>query len=259
MQPAPCARPIPVGCSSLQDPRPADRTARVHRIAPRGAKVVAEQHHGEMYPGTAGIVAAQQHQDPVLLRNIDDVRHGRHPVPTLGHDLRSSRKYDPIRIRIQSDDTVFFPVILLYGWHVCVLDRRNVSPNPLNSPISLPFFLLRPRKRAKKKGAARRGAGFSVKHLIGANGNPVPCHGTRPSQAMLPDGIARKNPQHHHPPRDWTMRRYEQRKCLTFSRGTWLHPRPIRIRRGNPCGCPPNGCFGSYPLCFFVPLCLRVS
>ena len=32
-------------------------------------------------------------------------------------------------------------------------------PTPQTSPIPLPFFLLRPGKRAKKKGAARRGAG----------------------------------------------------------------------------------------------------
>ena len=41
--------------------------------------------------------------------------------------------------------------------------------HPLTSPIPLPFFLLRPRKRAKKKGAARRGAGFSANLLSGEN------------------------------------------------------------------------------------------
>ena len=49
------------------------------------------------------------------------------------------------------------------------LSKRTVeqieSRYPQKSPISLLFFLLRPRKRAKKKGAARRGAGFSVNHL----------------------------------------------------------------------------------------------
>ena len=70
----------------------------------------------------------------------------------------------------------------------------RISPNPLTSPIPLPFFLLRPRKRAKKKGAARRGAGFSVNHLRDTNGNWVPCKPATCTCTTVLDGIARKNP-----------------------------------------------------------------
>ena len=70
-------------------------------------------------------------------------------------------------------------------------------------PLSFSFFffvlfLIRGRKRTKKKRAARRGAGFSVNHLNGNNGNTLPCHRNSPSRTMLLDVFARKNPQPHH-------------------------------------------------------------
>ena len=135
---------------------------------------------------------------------------------------------------------------------------KILPPNPLTSPIPLPFFLLRPRKRAKKKGAARRGAGFSVNHLCGANGIWLPCHRIRQSRATVPDGIARKNPSRHHRTAkrlsvkdnrvDWRYRRTSSNLVVPGSEGILPSSRRSCVRRGDPCGRPPcsahvNGLF----------------
>ena len=59
------------------------------------------------------------------------------------------------------------------------------------------LFLSRQRKRAKKNGAARRGAGFSVNHLSGTDGNWVSYEHLRRTNASLLEGFARKNPPLH--------------------------------------------------------------
>ena len=69
--------------------------------------------------------------------------------------------------------------------------------DPQTSPITLPIFLLRPRKWAKKKGAARRGAGFSVNHLRGTSCNSVAYAPIWHIKTMVLDGLTRKNPRHH--------------------------------------------------------------
>ncbi len=141
-----------------------------------------------------------------------------------------------------------------------------------NQLPSLPFFLLRPRKRAKKKGAclpsrlrpvcrsngtgrrrqaARRlsacvrqhaqagGAGFSVNQLTAVVGNWLPCYRIRPSQAMVLDGIARKNPPHHNRTLQTSSRRFVRLCSYAISRlqsphsATGLPPIPLPERRRN--------------------------
>ena len=70
------------------------------------------------------------------------------------------------------------------------------SPTPITSPFPLPFFLFRPRKRAKKKGAARRGAGFSVNYLSGVKGSRLPCYLNRPTELCCWTDLHGKTPNH---------------------------------------------------------------
>ena len=60
------------------------------------------------------------------------------------------------------------------------------------------LFLVRPRKRAKKNGAARRGAGFSANRRRGMNENWVAYESVRCIRTTMLDGSARKNPPRHH-------------------------------------------------------------
>ena len=63
------------------------------------------------------------------------------------------------------------------------------------------LFLMRVRKRTKKKRALRQGAGFSVNHPGGINGNSAAYQSFSSADANALDGSARKNPPYPRSPR----------------------------------------------------------
>ena len=57
-----------------------------------------------------GIVAADQHQQAVFLRHVDQVRHRHHAVPRLGNDLQLCRNANLLGRAVALADRVRLPL-----------------------------------------------------------------------------------------------------------------------------------------------------
>ena len=56
------------------------------RLTPTCAMIVASQYHRAM-----GVITTHEHQQPVFLRHVNDVRHGNNAIPILGDNLEPGR------------------------------------------------------------------------------------------------------------------------------------------------------------------------
>ena len=76
------------------------------RLTPTCAMVVARQHHRAM-----GVVTTHEHQQPVFLRHVNDVRYGDDAIPILGDDLQLRRHANTVGLFGQLPNFVGFPLI----------------------------------------------------------------------------------------------------------------------------------------------------
>ena len=81
------------------------------RICPGCSTVVAGQDEG-----TVGIVTPDQHQQPILLRHVDNVGNRDHPVPALGDNLEPRRKTSLPGLAIELSNFMRLPLGQPHRW-----------------------------------------------------------------------------------------------------------------------------------------------
>ncbi len=162
----------------------------------------------------------------------------------LSRLLSSLLRYFPTAFRADSgfNSPVNFPFL------------SKILPHPHNVPLSPALFLASPKKTGEKEG--RRSARSRFFHEFRQWRRPAICD-LRTNTTPRCFGAGRICVEK--PPSSQSSARLDSARFDIFTilddKARNLRPRHGCIRRGNPCGCPPFGCF-RVP---FVSLCLRVS
>ena len=160
--------------------------------------------------------------DPPSGQELKDLRHRSATPPPVIHNCRT-----PFFRNRRGNQTYNFPGCTRRGrvdlrtTGDARLSKRTVeqieSRYPQKSPISLLFFLLRPRKRAKKKGARSARGRFFREPPRGVNVNCVAYERLRRTHATVMNGLTRKNPHQRHRT-DVRLNRKDRRRVLRLYR-----------------------------------------